>query len=127
MLEIFFLGYLGFRNHARAKAKGLNGMAWAAYTAIAYLSAYFIGMMFVFLFALKNKIVMPNVGNKAQYEEVAHQITQEFIANPLLLFSVYFFAFGGYLLVRYLIDQKPGKPEGPVHWMDKLNNESQQN
>jgi hypothetical protein len=125
MLELFFLILLGYRNMNRAKAKGLHGLTWAIYTGIAYLSAYFIGIFVVFASALRGKLNLPADGNKDQYKEAAHQLTQEFISNPLLLFTVYMCAFGGYLLVRYLIDQKPGKPEEPLHWMDKLNNDNQ--
>ena len=127
MFEIFFLIYLGYRNSIRAKTKGLNGLVWAVYTGLSYMTAYVIGMTFVYMVALRSKIVIPADPTKAQYQDVAHQLTQEFVANPLLLFTVYFFGIGGFLLIRFVIDQKPGKPDGPIHWMDKLNNESQQN
>ncbi len=127
MPELFLLFYLGYKNNVRAKTKGLNGMIWAFFTGLSFLAGYLLGMIFIFMIVLRNKISIPADATRGQYEGIAHQMTQEFVANPLLLFTLYFFGFGGYLLVRYLIDQKPGKNDGPVHWMDKLNNESHQN
>lgn len=125
MLELFFLIYLGYKNHNRAKAYGLNGMLWAALTTVAFIVAYVIGMFFIVFFFLRNKFAIDANANTEQLQELAKNLTQEFVANPLYLFTVYFFGVGGYLFVRFLIDQKGDKNDvKPIHWMDKLNNNS---
>jgi hypothetical protein len=34
--------------------------------------------------------------------------------------TIEIFGIGGYLLIRYILDKKPGKKEPEAHWMDKL-------
>jgi predicted Co/Zn/Cd cation transporter (cation efflux family) len=111
----------------RARLKGQNGLLWAIITGCAFLAAYFIGIIFIVMFALKNKININPDSSKQQYQDAAKQLTQEFINNPLLLFTVYFFGIGGYLLIRFIIDHKHDKNAKEIHWMDKLNNDSQVN
>ena len=127
MLELFLLFYLGYRNSIKAKAKGLNGLAWAFATGFSFLLSYFLGVVIVLVFFLKNKINLETASGNAQYNDIATQLTDEFKSNPVLLLTIYGFGFGGYLFVRYVLDQKPGKDSGNVHWMDKLNNNSENN
>ena len=122
MLELFFLIYLGYKNSQRAKLKGANPVTWAIFTGISWLISYFFGMAIVAFFFLKNKINFNS--ENLQPNDISGQLIQEFKNNPFLLFVVYFFGYGGYLIVRYTIDQRPDKDTN-VHWMDKLNNDNQ--
>ena len=50
----------------------------------------------------------------------SQQLYDALAANPLHQLTIEFFAIGGYLLVRYILDKKEGKKKSEVHWMDKL-------
>jgi hypothetical protein len=125
MLELFFLILYGYLNNSRAKAKGLSGVTWAIYTAISFLIAYFMGVFVAVSAAIHGRFDLMANANRSEIQGTVHQVTEEFKSNPLLIFTIYLFGLGGYLLVRFLIDRKPGKPQEPLHWMDKLNNDNQ--
>jgi hypothetical protein len=49
---------------------------------------------------------------------------QLFLDHPLHMVTIELFGIGGYLLIRYLLERKPGKKEPEVHWMDKMGGEN---
>ena len=125
MLEILLLAFLGFKNYRLAKTKGLHGVRWFVITDLAFLATYMIGMYVVIVFGLHSKVVITADMGKAQIDATVKQVTQEFLNNPILMFAVYGFGIGGYLLIRFLLERKPGKKTEPMNWMDRVNNNSE--
>lgn len=122
MFEIFLLAFLSYRNGQRAKEKGQNVVAWAIYTVLAFLGGMMLGIFMVIFVFCRNDIDLnlfssldPKIRDAAQ-----QQLLQVVGNNPLHMVTIEMFAIGGYLLVRALLDKKPGKKEPEVHWMDKL-------
>ena len=117
MFEIILMCYLSFRNNILARRKGLNGMAWAALTAVAFLATLFLGVMVVVFGFCADKVNTSMMGSPDPKVRavVTQQLLQLFNENPLHLVTVEFFAFGGYLLIRYLLERKPEpkQPEQP--------------
>jgi len=122
MFEIILLTYLTFRNSMRAKLKGLNPVLWGGLTVIAFLSALFIGFAIV-VFGFCADIVDINALSSKD-PEVRTAITQQIVEvvnnNPLHILTIELFAIGGYLLIRYLLDNKPDKKTPEIHWTDRL-------
>jgi hypothetical protein len=121
-LMIFLLGYLAFSNSVRAKLKGLNGLLWGFITVVAFFTAMFIGYFFVifnFCTDLMDMKVMSSDDKEARIA-LTEQLQAIISANPLHVMTIEAFAFGGYLLVRYILEKKPGKKQTEVHWMDRL-------
>jgi hypothetical protein len=122
MFDIIIIGYLSYRNGVRAKTKGQNPVIWGLATFVAYVITMMIGIMVVIANFCKDTI------NLAQFssldlksrEAARQQLIQVFQGNPLHMLTIQLFGVGGYLLVRYILDRKPGKKEPEVHWMDKM-------
>lgn len=99
---------LSYSNAKRATAKGLSQIVWILYTIIAFAIGLFAGSSILFLIlSIKNPIVGTFVKNNDQ--NGLNQFMANALTNNLLLYSALLFAggFGGYLLVRYLIEKKP--------------------
>ena len=125
IVGILILCLLGYRNSAKAKLKGQNGLLWGVITVISYIIAEGIGLYLVIaLFCLD--VVDMSILSKANgnFDAVSKQfnaqVNQALMANPLRELTVFLFGLGGYLFVRYLIDRKPDKKEPEIHWMDKM-------
>ena len=64
-----------------------------------------------------------SLGFSAQMEQAIKNgkaVGTSMAEHPLQGVTILMFSFGGYLLIRYLIDRKPGKKQPEVHWMDRL-------
>jgi hypothetical protein len=118
MLEILALAFLSYRNAMRAKLKGLNASTWALLTTLMMAVAFFLGgALIIMLFVLQsidiNQIQStdPEVRMKASME-----IAEILTANPLQIIAIDLFGFGGYLLVRYILEKRPSKktPDMPI-------------
>lgn len=82
MLEIIALIFLCRKNGALAERKGLKSGIWKAYTVLAWIIAEVIGLIIgMQLFGQTNIIAVMGIG--------------------------IFGAFGGYLLVKYILENKP--------------------
>lgn len=122
MFDLILIAFLSYRNGARAKGKDLNPVLWGIITLFAYISAMVLGFLVVIYTFCRDTINMDRLSGldmKAR-NAVAQQVAQVFLANPLHLITVELFGIGGYLLVRYILERKPGKKDPEVHWMDKL-------
>lgn len=123
VVEYFLLFYVSYKNSARAKLKGQNGILWAIITCIAFILIQAVGSAFVLIFYLKDRINFNLMATDMKYkDEVKIQLLQEFSNNPWLSACFYGFGFGGYLVVRYILDQKNNKNIEKVHWTDRINN-----
>lgn len=123
-MDIFFLvmlAYFSYRNSIRAKQKKKNPLLWGFITAGTFLATLLIGFAVVVFYFCRNIIDINRLGVDPKYQEVAVKLlNQAFIDNPLHLLTVYLFGIGGYLIIRYILDQKPGEKEPEVHWMDRM-------
>jgi hypothetical protein len=122
MFEIILLTYLAYRNSVLAKRKEQNQVAWAVYTVVAYLVCMMLGIVIVLAYFCKDIISIDQLSKLAPTAR-AQQLQQVFVEHPLHMLTIELFGIGGYLLVRYLLERKPGKKEPEVHWMDKMGGE----
>jgi hypothetical protein len=122
MFEIVLIGYLSYRNSVRAKLKEQNPILWAFITVVAYLFFMFIGVFIVIFNFCKDAINLSlfSSSDAKTREAATQQLMQVFSANPLHMVTIELFGIGGYLLVRYILEKKPGKKQPEVHWMDKI-------
>ena len=125
MFEIILLAYLAYKNSVRAKLKGANGIVWGAITVGAFLGALIIGGFVVIFNFCGDSINLEQFSSTDPNVRLAasNNLMTVFNNNPLHLVTIELFGIGGYLLVRYIIDRKPGKKEPEVHWMDKMGNQ----
>jgi hypothetical protein len=124
MFEIILMGFLSYRNGVRAKLKGKNPLLWGFITLVAYLSCLMIGGLVVIFNFCGNQVNLSQLSSLdvKSREAASAQLIHVLSANPLHLVTIELFGIGGYLLVRYILERKPGKKEPEVHWMDKLEN-----
>ena len=126
MFELVLIVYFGYDNFVRAKQKGQKPLMWVLLTIVAFFITEMMGAFFVLLFFLRNKVNFSLVSTDLQYKNQAVDIIgQEFKNNPMLMVCIYLFGVSGYLLIRYILEQKNEKKNQNVHWMDKLNNNSE--
>lgn len=122
MYRILILGYLSYRNSVRAKQKGLNQWVWAMLTVAAFFSALVVGCFVVVLYFAADSTTFAML--QSTDEEVRNAASQQILEvlgnSPLQLITIDIFGFGGYLLIRYILERKPDKKEPEIHWMDKL-------
>lgn len=122
MFEIFLLVYLAFRNSVRAKAKGLNNWVWAGVTVVSFLTSLFIGCFIVVFNFCADKVNLDQLTSTDPLVRAAgsKELIDVLNANPLHVFTIELFGIGGYLLIRYILDNKPDKKQPEVHWTDRL-------
>src|SRR3569833_4765236 len=118
---LLFLAFLTWRNSILAKQKEQNVLAWGVYTIISVVATTFLGFMVVVLCFCKDVLDLSkvNIEDEKAKNIAAQQLVQHITDNWLQMLTVCIFSLGGYLLVRYLLEKKPGKKEPEVHWMDK--------
>ncbi len=124
MFEILLIAYLSYRNGVRAKQKEMNPFLWALATVGSYLFCMFVGV-FIVIFYFCKEVVNLSLFSSADpktREAATQQLMQIFSSNPLHQITVELFGIGGYLVIRYILEKKPGKNQPEVHWMDKLGN-----
>lgn len=104
---LIILLFFCINNAKRAQLKRLNPTSWAVYTAIAFLIGMFLSLL---LLAMILMFKHPELMSIAQTNDRAKMNTflqNDFQQNGtlygLLILSG---AFGGFLLIRYLIDKK---------------------
>jgi hypothetical protein len=122
---VLLLAVLTWRNSVLAKQKEQNAFLWGVYTIVAFFAAMFLGLLVVVICFCRDVVDLSKVNmvDEKSKNVLAHQLERYITDNPLQMITVYIFAFGGYLLVRYLLERKPGKKEPEVHWMDRMNDQ----
>lgn len=121
IFSLLLLIYLSYKNGVKAKQKSLNGVAWGIISMLACFFLEVIGMAIVVVYFCPNVININRLSTDPAYKETAVQLLQqEFIRNPLDYVTIVLFGIGGYLIVRFILDKKPGKQDTPPHWSDKL-------
>jgi hypothetical protein len=101
LIEIIALVFLCKKNGQLALQKGLKPNTWKLYTVLAWIGAEFIGCI--------TAVVM--IINPSGFD--IKQIAQ---SDMLAISAIAMFAaFGGYLLVRYLLESKPDAFDNSVN------------
>lgn len=101
--------------------KGLNSTVWAAATVVAYFTAMLVGCIVVCISCAGSiDMNLMSSPDPAVKEAVRQQLQDLLDNNWLHMFTIEFFALGGYLFIRYILEKKPNKKAPEVHWMDKL-------
>jgi di/tricarboxylate transporter len=128
LFGLLLMVYLGYKNSVRAKLKGQNPILWAVVTVVAYMATFVIGFGVVVVNFCKDAINMNQfaVMDQKAKEEAVQQLMIVLAANPLHFLTMEVFGLGGYMLVRYLLERRPDKKEPEIHWMDRMNNQSEQ-
>jgi len=113
--------YLSYRNGVKAKKKSLNGILWGIITLVSCFLGYIIGVMVIFSFSKDILNDLPANPSYSSYNDPKMQHwVMEVYNNPMHVVTMFVFSIGGYLLVRYILDKKPGKNDSPPHWSDRL-------
>jgi hypothetical protein len=103
LFELLLIGYLVYRNSTLARTKGRNIFLWGIGTFVAIFLAYTFGTMTLLLWFYRDAIPMLNDINKSQ--QAAQHIAMQMRENVLQYFYIMFCGFGGYLLIRYLLER----------------------
>ena len=113
---ILFIVFLAFRNATRARLKGKSAALYGFLTVMFYFLFYFIGAVVVLLMC-RNQINFALANDPNNRHLLEQQVTDAVSNNMLRPLTVQLFGIGGYLLVRYIIDQIPPKSDASV-WPD---------
>jgi hypothetical protein len=107
LLIIMFLGY---RNAARAREKGVNPIFWGVLTAVLFIVGSIIGSMIDLIGILIRHPEYRHAissGNVKEAQELTVNIQEAMLENSTINgLTIMVCAFGGYLLVRYLLSIK---------------------
>ena|ERR1700744_820015 len=106
ILSILLIVYLAYTNGIKAKKIGRNALLWGGLTVV----SYFIGGIIGFCIIIGTFYHAPvNYDQVAIDKKYADQVTQQivdFIAqNPLHSCLLVSFCFGGFFLIRFILDK----------------------
>ena len=120
--SLILLIYLSYKNSVRAKLKDQKAIVWALITGASIFIAEMIGATIVIFYFCQDLINVRLLSDPSYKDTAVAQLTLAFANNPLHRITVDVFGVGGYLLIRYILDQKPDKKLPEIHWMDKIGN-----
>jgi hypothetical protein len=110
--------YLSYRNGVKAKKKSLNGILWGIITLVSCFLGYVVGVFVILSFSKDILNSLP--ANPSIKDPYMQHLALQIYSNPIHVATMFVFSIGGYLLVRYILDKKPGKKDEPPHWSDRL-------
>jgi Na+-driven multidrug efflux pump len=94
MFELLLSIFCSYRNAQLARRKGQNTVIWVIITMVAFFLGYFIG-----------SVAMVSIFYRG---DLTPQAMMAFLVDrPLIVVTIMFFALGGYLLVRYILERMP--------------------
>lgn len=104
---LFLLFFLGSNNYRKAQAIGLNPIAWVLYTALAFATGIFVACMIlgsIIMYKTPQLLSLAKTNDRTAMNEfmIADFANNNFLYSALIMAG----AFGGYLLVRYLLDKR---------------------
>ena len=118
--SLILLIYFSYRNNVRAKLKDQNGVVWGLVTGVCIFAMEMVGAAFVVFNFCSNVISVGRLSDPAYKDTAVQQLTIAFANNPLHRLTVDLFGFGGYLIIRFVLDRMPDKKLPEVHWMDRI-------
>ncbi len=112
-LFIYSIFSLSSRNAKKARIKGHSGLLFAVLTLVSFIFFLFIGFYFE-VFLNRKELNLANFNDPNKLEENVLQVSQMLSVNPLRVLTILGFSFGGFLLIRFIIDRlkdlsPPGK------------------
>jgi hypothetical protein len=113
MFGTLLLIYLSARNGNRARRKGLKPILWAGVTVLSFFATMVIGVYVVIFGFCADKVNVAQMSSPDAKVRAAvtAQLAQIFENDPLHMITVLLFGLGGYLFVRYLLENRPDKKE----------------
>jgi hypothetical protein len=99
MLDIIVLYFLLKKIGLLAKEKGVSSVKWKILAVLSWFVFEGIGVDFALAWS-----GLGEIKNVTQFSSII-------INNPGIMLFAYFCAFGGYLLVRYILERKPNQQE----------------
>jgi hypothetical protein len=99
MLDIIVLYFLLKKIGMLAKEKGVSSVKWKIFAVLSWFVFEGIGVDFALAWA-----GLGEIKNVTQFSSII-------LTNPGIMLFAYFCAFGGYLLVRYILERKPNSKE----------------
>lgn len=109
IIYVAFIAFLASRNAAKAKFKGKSVGLFAFLTVILFILGQVTGALLVVFLFCRDMITFPTVNTPEAMAAFQEQLNQAFASNPFHSITVELFGIGGYLLVRYIIEQFPEK------------------
>ena len=111
IILLFFIIALCYNNAERAKRKGLNPLAYGVLTGVLFFAFEVLGVFLVIALFSPDLLKIPvTAANDPAFKQAfTEKLTQFFEGNYLRELTIELFAIGGYLLVRYIIEQRPEK------------------
>lgn len=104
---LFLLTFLSINNYRKAQAIGLNPKAWVLYTALAFSIGIFLACMLLGIIIMVKYPEVLSFAETNNREAMNQLLITQFSHNTFLYSSLIMAgAFGGYLLVKYLLDKK---------------------
>ncbi len=117
-----FITFLASRNGARAKLKMKSFGLYAFLTVISFIVGQIIGGLLVIFLFCRDLIHIPIVNTPAAMAQFQEEFNQAFEQNPFHSLTIELFGIGGYLLIRYIIEQFPEKTKTKMPlWPDNEN------
>lgn len=110
LLILLLLALLSYRNGIRAQQRGLNPTRWIVFTVIAFMCGLFVAAFILAIIILFRNPAMIALAQQNNQAAITKYMTDNLSGNALV-YSTLFFAggYGGYLLIRYMIDKNAGK------------------
>ncbi len=103
MLFLLLVGYLIYKNSLIARAKGKSLFLWGTITFLAVFLGEVIGMFIVVSTAYPQYLGVSDINKSA---ELANAIGNNFLQSFFLIFC----GFGGYLLIRFILERSKDLP-----------------
>ncbi len=95
LILIFLIVYLSYQNGQLAKQKGKNTVVYVLLTIVAILMTTVLGAI----------IILIGYRGALTEEALASYVQQ----RPLKVITMQFVSLGGYLIIRYILEQMPNK------------------
>lgn len=121
LLFFIIVAFLAYRNAIRAKLKDKSAGLYAFLTALLFIAFEMVGMAFIVLFFCRDEINLALLADSKNQPELIRQMNMAFDSNTLRPLTMDLFGFGGYLVVRYIIDSFPEKKKNIPLWPDNEN------
>lgn len=106
---IFFavVAYLAYSNGLRAKMKGRSLGLYAFLTVLLFFTGMFASIAFVALFFCRDLIYLAPNASIEEMNAAGQRLSEAIFSNTLRSLTVELGSFGGYLLVRYIVEHAP--------------------
>lgn len=121
VIFLAFIIFLGYRNGERAKLKEKSALGYGVLTVVMFFAGWVVGCLIVIFFFCKDIVNISLASNPANMKIMQDQLQQAFQSNPLHPLTMELFGIGGYLLVRYILENKPDKKKKLPYWPDNEN------